>query len=144
MTACNIKYDKKSYSKLATDLKLLYSQINRPGIEDRIIKTLEFKYKSKDGENKKLLLTDSENLDTTSRDFIDSVNNIVCGLANTSLDMLPEKAKKFRNIVLSTFFDMNNVGEVTTQISESEKGMETDKEKEIRKLQKIEDTLSEI
>ena len=119
MAACNVKYDKKSYQQLASDLKLLYSQINRPGIEDRIIKTLEFKYKSKDGEDKRLLLTDSENLDETSRDFIDDVNNIVCGLANASLDRLPEKAMKFRNIVLSTFFDMNSVGEVTTQVSET-------------------------
>lgn len=144
MAACNVKYDKKSYQQLASDLKLLYSQINRPGIEDRIIKTLEFKYKSKDGEDKRLLLTDSENLDETSRDFIDDVNNIVCGLANSSLDKLPEKAMKFRNIVLSTFFDMNSVGEVTTQISETEKEMETDQSQEARKLQKVEDTLLEI
>lgn len=144
MAACNVKYDKKSYQQLASDLKLLYSQINRPGIEDRIIKTLEFKYKSKDGEDKRLLLTDSENLDETSRDFIDDVNNIVCGLANASLDRLPEKAMKFRNIVLSTFFDMNSVGEVTTQVSETEKEMETDENKEARKLQKVEDALLEI
>lgn len=144
MVACNVKYDKKSYQQLASDLKLLYSQINRPGIEDRIIKTLEFKYKSKDGEDKRLLLTDSENLDETSRDFIDDVNNIVCGLANASLDRLPEKAMKFRNIVLSTFFDMNSVGEVTTQVSETEKEMETDENKEARKLQKVEDALLEI
>ena len=90
MAACNVKYDKKSYQQLASDLKLLYNQINRPGIEDRIIKTLEFKYKSKDGQDKRLLLTDSENLDETSREFIDDVNNIVCGLANASLDKLPE------------------------------------------------------
>lgn len=144
MAACNVKYDKKSYQQLASDLKLLYNQINRPGIEDRIIKTLEFKYKSKDGQDKRLLLTDSENLDETSRDFIDDVNNIVCGLANSSLDKLPEKAMKFRNIVLSTFFDMNSVGEVTTQISETEKEMETDQSQEARKLQKVEDTLLEI
>ena len=144
MAACNVKYDKKSYQQLASDLKLLYNQINRPGIEDRIIKTLEFKYKSKDGQDKRLLLTDSENLDDTSRDFIDDVNNIVCGLANSSLDKLPEKAMKFRNIVLSTFFDMNSVGEVTTQISETEKEMETDQSQEARKLQKVEDTLLEI
>lgn len=144
MAACNVKYDKKSYQQLASDLKLLYNQINRPGIEDRIIKTLEFKYKSKDGQDKRLLLTDSENLDETSREFIDDVNNIVCGLANASLDNLPEKAMKFRNIVLSTFFDMNSVGEVTTQISETEKEMETDKSQEARKLQKVEDTLLEI
>ena len=144
MAACNVKYDKKSYQQLASDLKLLYNQINRPGIEDRIIKTLEFKYKSKDGQDKRLLLTDSENLDETSREFIDDVNNIVCGLANASLDNLPEKAVKFRNIVLSTFFDMNSVGEVTTQISETEKEMETDKSQEARKLQKVEDTLLEI
>lgn len=144
MAACNVKYDKKSYQQLASDLKLLYSQINRPGIEDRIIKTLEFKYKSKNGEDKRLLLTDSENLDETSRDFIDDVNNIVCGLANASLDRLPEKAMKFRNIVLSTFFDMNSVGEVTTQVSETEKEMETDENKEARKLQKVEDALLEI
>lgn len=144
MAACNVKYDKKSYQQLASDLKLLYNQINRPGIEDRIIKTLEFKYKSKDGQDKRLLLTDSENLDETSREFIDDVNNIVCGLANASLDKLPEKAMKFRNIVLSTFFDMNSVGEVTTQISEAEKEMETDESQEARKLQKVEDTLLEI
>lgn len=144
MAACNVKYDKKSYQQLASDLKLLYNQINRPGIEDRIIKTLEFKYKSKDGQDKRLLLTDSENLDETSREFIDDVNNIVCGLANASLDKLPEKAMKFRNIVLSTFFDMNSVGEVTTQISETEKEMETDESQEARKLQKVEDTLLEI
>lgn len=144
MAACNVKYDKKSYQQLASDLKLLYNQINRPGIEDRIIKTLEFKYKSKDGQDKRLLLTDSENLDEISRDFIDDVNNIVCGLANSSLDKLPEKAMKFRNIVLSTFFDMNSVGEVTTQISETEKEMETDQSQEARKLQKVEDTLLEI
>lgn len=144
MAACNVKYDKKSYQQLASDLKLLYNQINRPGIEDRIIKTLEFKYKSKDGQDKRLLLTDSENLDETSREFIDDVNNIVCGLANASLDKLPEKAMKFRNIVLSTFFDMNSVGEVTTQISETEKEMETDQSQEARKLQKVEDTLLEI
>lgn len=144
MAACNVKYNRKSYQQLASDLKLLYNQINRPGIEDRIIKTLEFKYKSKDGQDKRLLLTDSENLDETSRDFIDDVNNIVCGLANASLDRLPEKAMKFRNIVLSTFFDMNNVGEVTTQVSESEKEMETDSSQEARKLQKVEDTLLEI
>ena len=137
MAACNVKYDKKSYQQLASDLKLLYNQINRPGIEDRIIKTLEFKYKSKDGQDKRLLLTDSENLDETSREFIDDVNNIVCGLANASLDKLPEKAMKFRNIVLSTFFDMNSVGEVTTQISETEKEMETDESQEARKLQKV-------
>lgn len=144
MAACNVKYDKKSYQQLASDLKLLYNQINRPGIEDRIIKTLEFKYKSKDGQDKRLLLTDSENLDETSREFIDDVNNIVCGLANASLDKLPEKAMKFRNIVLSTFFDMNSVGEVTTQISETEKEMETDESQEARKLQKVENTLLEI
>lgn len=144
MAACNVKYDKKSYQQLASDLKLLYNQINRPGIEDRIIKTLEFKYKSKDGQDKRLLLTDSENLDETSREFIDDVNNIVCGLANASLDKLPEKAMKFRNIVLSAFFDMNSVGEVTTQISETEKEMETDESQEARKLQKVEDTLLEI
>ena len=144
MAACNVKYNKKSYQQLASDLKLLYNQINRPGIEDRIIKTLEFKYKSKDGQDKRLLLTDSENLDETSREFIDDVNNIVCGLANASLDKLPEKAMKFRNIVLSTFFDMNSVGEVTTQISETEKEMETDKSQEARKLQKVEDALLEI
>lgn len=144
MAACNVKYNKKSYQQLASDLKLLYNQINRPGIEDRIIKTLEFKYKSKDGQDKRLLLTDSENLDETSREFIDDVNNIVCGLANVSLDKLPEKAMKFRNIVLSTFFDMNSVGEVTTQISETEKEMETDKSQEARKLQKVEDALLEI
>ena len=124
MATCNVKYDKKSYQQLASDLKLLYGQINRLGIEDRIIKTLEFKYKSKDGEDKRLLLTDSDNLDEISRDFIDDVNNIVCGLAGASLDRLPEKAMKFRNIVLSTFFDMNSVGEVTTQVSEAEKEME--------------------
>lgn len=144
MAACNVKYDKKSYQQLASDLKLLYNQINRPGIEDRIIKTLEFKYKSKDGQDKRLLLTDTENLDEISRNFIDDVNNIVCGLANSSLDKLPEKAMKFRNIVLSTFFDMNSVGEVTTQISETEKEMETDQSQEARKLQKVEDTLLEI
>ncbi len=144
MAACNVKYDKKSYQQLASDLKLLYNQINRPGIEDRIIKTLEFKYKSKDGQDKRLLLTDTENLDEISRNFIDDVNNIVCGLANSSLDKLPEKAIKFRNIVLSTFFDMNSVGEVTTQISETEKEMETDQSQEARKLQKVEDTLLEI
>lgn len=144
MAACNVKYDKKSYQQLASDLKLLYNQINRPGIEDRIIKTLEFKYKSKDGQDKRLLLTDAENLDEISRNFIDDVNNIVCGLANSSLDKLPEKAMKFRNIVLSTFFDMNSVGEVTTQISETEKEMETDQSQEARKLQKVEDTLLEI
>lgn len=144
MAACNVKYDKKSYQQLASDLKLLYNQINRPGIEDRIIKTLEFKYKSKDGQDKRLLLTDTENLDEISRNFIDDVNNIVCGLANSSLDKLPEKAMKFRNIVLSTFFDMNSVGEVTTQISEAEKEMETDESQEARKLQKVEDTLLEI
>ena len=144
MAACNVKYDKKSYQQLASDLKLLYNQINRPGIEDRIIKTLEFKYKSKDGQDKRLLLTDNENLDEISRNFIDDVNNIVCGLANSSLDKLPEKAMKFRNIVLSTFFDMNSVGEVTTQISETEKEMETDQSQEARKLQKVEDTLLEI
>ena len=144
MAACNINYDKKSYSLLATDLKLLYNQINRPGIEDRIIKTLQFKYEQKDGENKRLLLNDFDNLDETSRGFIDDVNNIVCGLANTSLDQLPEKAIKFRNIVLSTFFDMNSVGEVTTQISENEKQQETDSDREARKIQKIEDTLLEI
>lgn len=144
MAACNINYDKKSYSLLATDLKLLYNQINRPGIEDRIIKTLQFKYEQKDGENKRLLLNDFDNLDETSRGFIDDVNNIVCGLANTSLDQLPEKATKFRNIVLSTFFDMNSVGEVTTQISENEKQQETDSDREARKIQKIEDTLLEI
>lgn len=144
MAACNINYDKKSYQLLATDLKLLYNQINRPGIEDRIIKTLQFKYQSKDGENKRLLLIGSEDLDETSKDFIDDVNNIVCGLANTSLEQLPEKAMRFRNIVLSTFFDMNNVGEVTTQISETEKEQATDSEKEARKLQKIEDTLLEV
>jgi hypothetical protein len=73
-------------------------------------------------------------LDETSREFIDDVNNIVCGLANASLDKLPEKAMKFRNIVLSAFFDMNSVGEVTTQISETEKEMETDESQEARKL----------
>lgn len=144
MATCNVKYDKKSYQQLASDLKLLYGQINRPGIEDRIIKTLEFKYKSKDGEDKRLLLTDSDNLDEISRDFIDDVNNIVCGLAGASLDRLPEKAMKFRNIVLSTFFDMNSVGEVTTQVSEAEKEMETDESREARKLRKVEDTLLEI
>ena len=51
---------------------------------------------------------------------------------------------KFRNIVLSAFFDMNSVGEVTTQISETEKEMETDESQEARKLQKVEDTLLEI
>lgn len=144
MATCNVKYDKKSYQQLASDLKLLYGQINRLGIEDRIIKTLEFKYKSKDGEDKRLLLTDSDNLDEISRDFIDDVNNIVCGLAGASLDRLPEKAMKFRNIVLSTFFDMNSVGEVTTQVSEAEKEMETDESREARKLRKVEDTLLEI
>ena len=70
MAACNVKYDKKSYQQLASDLKLLYGQINRPGIEDRIIKTLEFKYKSKDGEDKRLLLTDSDNLDEISGSLV--------------------------------------------------------------------------
>lgn len=144
MTSCNVTYNEKNYSQLASTLKILYYQINRPGIEDKIIKTLEFKYKSKDGQDKRLLLTDSENLDETSRKFINDVNNIVCGLANASLDRLPEKAMKFRNIVLSTFFDMNSVGEVTTQISENEKEMETDKSQEARKLQKVEDALLEI
>lgn len=144
MAACNIKYDQKSYQQLASDLRSLYAQINRPGIESRIINIMTFKYKSKDGQDRKLLLTDSEKLDETSNQFIKDVDNIVSGLARTSPDKLPEKAKKFRNIVLSTFFDMNNVGEVATQISETEKGMETDESQEARKLQKIEDALLEI
>nr|UWG93704.1 MAG: hypothetical protein [Bacteriophage sp.] len=45
---------------------------------------------------------------------------------------------------MSTFFDMNSVGEVTTQVSETEKEMETDENKEARKLQKVEDALLEI
>jgi hypothetical protein len=39
---------------------------------------------------------------------------------------------------------MNSVGEVTTQVSEAEKEMETDESREARKLRKVEDTLLEI
>ena len=144
MAACNINYSKENYQRLATDLKLLFNQINRPGIEDRIIKTLEYKYKSKAGEDKRILLTGSEDLDETSKTFIDDVNNIICGLANTSLDNLPEKALKFKNIILSTFFDMNNVEEGHTIVSEQQKEQQTDENKEAIKLQKVEDALLEI
>lgn len=144
MTACNINYSKDNYQRLATDLKLLFNQINRPGIEDRIIKTLEYKYKSKSGEDKRILLTGSEDLDETSKIFIDDVNNIICGLVNTSLENLPEKALKFKNIILSTFFDMNNVEEGHTTVTEQQKEQQTDEEKEAIKLQKVEDALLEI
>ena len=142
MAVCNLKYSKENSEQLRKDLKLLYFQINNPNIENRIVQLLQRKYSNKDGDNKHVLLSDLT--DEDSIDFKKCVYDTVCTLDNNSIGNLSPKAKKFINIVLSTFFDINSAEEVVIQESEQDKSMETDEAQQARITQKIDDVLLDI
>jgi hypothetical protein len=57
---CNISYERETdYQSLYNTLNSLYIQINRPGIENKIIKSIIDKYSSDKNVSKKVTLSDA-------------------------------------------------------------------------------------
>lgn len=138
---CNISYKRETdYQGLYNTLNSLYIQINRPGIENKITKSIIGKYSSDKNVSKKVTLSDAQ--DKVSQGFIQDVNNIICSLTRKPLDQLSPKESSFRHAVLSAFFDINSIKEGSSPVAESE--MATDEEQDIKKLQKLDKVVVDI
>lgn len=146
MTECNLSYSSDNKDDLYIDLMLLYDQMDneQKDTAQSIAKEIQNKYSSIHGNNVKIDLAKTSNLEGASKAFYDDVIDIVYNLSETTTTKLPKKANNFKNYVLSAFFELDNSGQVATQVSEDEQSAETDEEQQIRKLQTIEEALLNI